>query len=242
MPNKRISELNLHTSLLNTDVLPIVNSNQTKRVLYGSIKENIHSTYNTGSLIQSSSISGSNLIFEKGDSSTYNLDLSQIIPPGLGGQGLGWARYDDGQYTKTSPLTLTSGVSTDLPNDGSTTVETFMNSTKKFYNPTTGRVQMANNGDVYSMVVTFSARPVNANQTHLDLSLSATGTTPYDRVSKSLTFAKGNSVWQNFYEVFNFYGDADFVTNGNKWTITADGGNVSIANVIYFIQRTYTSQ
>jgi len=89
------------------------------------------------------------------------------------------------------------------------------------------------------MFVTFKSKAPNANQTHIDLSLSSTGATPYDRVSKSLTFAKGNNEWEDFYEVFNFYADDDFVTNGNQWKIYADGGNVDVAGVIYFIQKTF---
>jgi len=115
------------------------------------------------------------------------------------------------------------------------------NSTVDFYNPTTKKIQMENVGDVYSVVVTFRAKAPNANQTHIDLSLSSTGITPYDRVSKSLGFIKGNNEWENYYEIFNFYADADFVTNGNQWKIAAIGGDVSVANAIYFIQRTFNA-
>jgi hypothetical protein len=100
---------------------------------------------------------------------------------------------------------------------------------------------MQNVGDVYSMVVTFRAKAPNANQTHIDLFLTSTGATPYDRVSKSLNFAKGNNQWENFYEVFNFYADADFVTNGNQWKIFASGGEVHVSNAIYFIHRTFNA-
>lgn len=107
---------------------------------------------------------------------TKKITYANLMPVGVGGSGLGWARYDDSQYTKVSTL-----------------------------------------------------------------SLSATGATPYDRVSKSLVFAKGNDVWENYYESFHFYADADFVANGNQWRLTADGGPVEIANIIYFIQRTFNA-
>jgi hypothetical protein len=116
-----------------------------------------------------------------------------------------------------------------------------MNSSVDFYNPSTKKIQMENEGDVYSMVVVFEAKSSNANQTHMDLTLSATGATPYDRVSKSILFAKGNDVWENVYESFHFYADADFVANGNQWRLTADSGPVEIANIIYFIQRTFNA-
>jgi len=161
--------------------------------------------------------------------------------PGLGGSGLGWARYDDTQYTTSSFLTVTDGTNVVMPNNAGSSVTTYMNSSVAFYNGTTKKVQTQNEADVYTMIVTFRAKAPNANQTHIDISLSSTGATPYDRVSKSLTFAKGNNQWQNFYESFSFYADADFVTNGNQWKIYAVGGDVDVAGCIYFIQRTFNA-
>jgi hypothetical protein len=162
--------------------------------------------------------------------------------PGLGGSGLGWARYDDTQYTTSSFLTVTAdALAVVLPNNTGNVVNTYINSSLAFYDGTSKKVQMQNVGDVYSMVVTFRAKAPNANQTHIDISLASTGATPYDRVSKSLNFAKGNNQWENFYDVFNFYADADFVANGNQWKIFASGGDVHISNVIYFIHRTFNA-
>ncbi len=161
--------------------------------------------------------------------------------PGLGGSGLGWARYDDTQYTISSFLTVTDGTNVVIPNNAGSSVTTYMNSSVAFYNGTTKKVQTQNDGDVYTMIVTFKAKAPNANQTHIDVSLSSIGATPYDRVSKSLNFAKGNNQWENFYESFSFYADADFVTNGNQWKIYAIGGDVHVASCIYFIQRTFNA-
>ena len=175
---------------------------------------------------------------------TYGSFINNVtgsLPPGLGASGLGWARYDDSTYT-TSSFFQVSGSQVVLPNDGGNLVEeSYMNSTVSFYNTGSQKVQMENIGDVYSFIITFKAKAPNANQTHIDLSLTATGATPYDRVSKSLNFAKGNDIWENFYESFHFYADADFVTNGNQWKINADGGEVDIADIIYFVQRTFNS-
>jgi hypothetical protein len=162
--------------------------------------------------------------------------------PGIGGSGLGWARYDDTQYTTSSFFTVVnSAAAVVLPNNAGYSLTSYMNSSKQFYDGSTKKIQMQNEGDVFSMVITFQAKAPNANQTHIDISLSSTGATPYDRVYKSLVFAKGNNEWENFYEVFNFYADSDFVTNGNQVKIYADGGNVDVAGGIYFIQRTYNA-
>jgi hypothetical protein len=162
--------------------------------------------------------------------------------PGLGGSGLGWARFDDTTYTTSSFFTVTDGAAAVvLPNNAGFSITTYMNSSVSFYNGSTQKIQTQNDGDVYSMVVTFQAKAPNANQTHMDISLASTGATPYNRVSKSLVFAKGNNEWQNFYEVFNFYADTDFVTNGNQFKIDAVGGDINVAGAIYFIQRTFNA-
>lgn len=169
-------------------------------------------------------------------------NITGSLPSGLGGSGLGWARYDDTQYTTSSVYTVTDGAAAVvLPNNSGNTIISYMNSSVNFYEGSTRKIQIENEGDVHTMVVTFKAKTSNSNQTHFDISLSSTGATPYDRVSKSLSFAKGNDTWENFYEVFHFYGDSDFVTNGNQWKVQSSGGNVSIASVIYFIQRTFNA-
>lgn len=155
---------------------------------------------------------------------------------------MGWARYDDTQYTTSSFLTVVDGAAAiPIPNNAGNTVTTYINSVLAFYDGSTKKIQMENSGDVYSMIVTFRAKAPNANQTRIDISLASTGATPYERVSKSLVFSKGNNEWENFYESFHFYADADFVTNGNQFKILAVGGNIDVANTIYFIQRTFNA-
>lgn len=152
---------------------------------------------------------------------------------------LGWARYDDTQYTISSAFTASylNGEYT-LPNNGGNTIETHLHSTISFYNPTTQKIQVENNADVYMCTVTFKAKTPNANACHMRLQLDSTGETPYNRVGKDLFFGKGNDVWHDFHEVFQYYSDDDFVTNGNRWKIEAIGADAYISNVIIFIQRT----
>ena len=86
--------------------------------------------------------------------------------------------------------------------------------------------------------VVFKAKTSNANVAHLRLQLDSTGTTPYSRVGKDLFFGKGNNVWHDYHEVFQWYGDEDFKLNGNRWKVQAFGATIDIANIIFFIQRT----
>lgn len=152
---------------------------------------------------------------------------------------LGWARYDDTQYTTSSVFSLTTlaGEQT-LPNNGGNTIETHLHSTVSFYNSGSQKIQVENSADVYMATVVFRAKTPNANGASIRLQLDSTGATPYERVGKDLFFGKGNDVWHDFHEVFQWYGDDDFVANGNRFKVRAVGHDVSIANTIFFIQRT----
>jgi hypothetical protein len=157
----------------------------------------------------------------------------------LGSGLLGWARYDGTQYTTSSVFTLTTAAGEQpLPNNGGNTIETHLHSTVSFYNSTSNKIQVENNADVYMCTVVFKAKTANANGTSIRVQLDNTTGTPYERVGKDLFFGKGNNTWHEFHEVFQYYADEDFLTNGNRWNIQAFGNTVSIADVIFFIQRT----
>lgn len=197
----------------------------------------------------------SNIIFKAWDLNEHDLytnrDGSHVLIRNYDGQFgyvnvndfgsglLGWARYDDTQYTTSSAFTasVSHGEYT-LPNNGGNKIETHLHSTISFYNETTQKIQVENNADVYMCTVTFKAKTGNANACRLRLQLDSTGDTPYNRVGKDLFFGRGNDTWSDFHEVFQYYSDEDFVTNGNRWKIQSFGADAYISNVIIFIQRT----
>ena len=80
MANKRITELNITTDPQSSDVFAIVNNNETKKVTYGTLRDTIHETYDSGSFLVTSSLDDHTLTFTKGDGSTH----SHLLP---GGQG-----------------------------------------------------------------------------------------------------------------------------------------------------------
>ena len=151
---------------------------------------------------------------------------------------LGWARYDDTQYTTASAFTSSVGTEFTLPNNAGNKIEEHLHSTVSFYNETTQKMQVENEGDVYMCTVTFKAKTPNANACYMRLQLDSTGVTPYNRVGKDLFFGKGNDEWHDYHEVFQYYADDDFVTNGNRWKIQSFGADAYISNIIIFIQRT----
>ena len=156
--------------------------------------------------------------------------------------GQGWARYDDTQYTdqEKSLLVIKDDPAVPLPNNAGFKIETYMNQITPFYDDSQ-KIKPIKEGDAFTMVVTFKASTGNVEQTHMDLALKSLGSTPYERVSKTLKFTKGNNQEQNFYESFKFYADADFIANGNQMTIKAIGDDILVWGVIYYIEKTFNA-
>ena len=149
---------------------------------------------------------------------------------------LGWARYDDGQYTSSNKLSLADGVQVTLPNNANSITRSPEG--YDFFNSVTQKLTAENENDTYVVTVVFKASAANTNSTHLDFQLVNGALTGYERINKSLAFYKGNDTEQNFHEVFQFYADSDFVSNGATLKITADGGIAKVWDIIFFIQRT----
>ena len=161
---------------------------------------------------------------------TRSIQYSDLVP----NQFPGWGRYDDTQYTSASPLSLTDGVVVTLPNNA---LQTVTDTLFQFYDPITQKLNAENIGDVYMITVVFKSKAPNTNTTHLDLTFhSPVG--DFDRLSKSIGYYKGNDTEQNFHNVFQFYADADLVTNGLEVKIKSEGGSAVVYDIIYFIQRT----
>ena len=146
----------------------------------------------------------------------------------------GWARYDDTVYTSSNKLSLSDGVEVIVPNNAGAIYRS--HPSISFYNGT--KVTAVNENDVYSMTVVFRCSAANANQTYLSLHFEGGNGTPYDRIRSDVNFPKGNDVAHDFHGMFQYYADADFVTNGSEWRITANGGTAQIWDIIFFIQRT----
>ena len=152
-------------------------------------------------------------------------------------QGLGWVRWDDGQYTAANKLTIAQDATVTLPNNAAT-ITSYLNTPSVLYNPTTQRVYGIKENDMYIATIVFNASAANAQQAYAELKLEGGNGTPYERLAATINFPRGNDVAHPFHNVFQYYVDADFMTNGNYWTITATGGSIQIWDCIMFIQRT----
>ena len=151
-------------------------------------------------------------------------------------EGLGWARWDDGQYTSASKFTIAQDATETLPNNGAT-ITSYLNTPSALYNPTTKRVYGIKENDLYLATIVFNASAANANSTYGELKLEGGNGTPYERLAATINFPKGNDVAHPFHTVFQYYVDEDFMTNGNFWTITATGGAIQVWDIIMFISR-----
>lgn len=148
---------------------------------------------------------------------------------------LGWCRYDDDQYTPASKLSINDGVEVVIPNNGATTYKSDP-TLADFYDTATQKLVSSKVNDVYIVSVVFKASSSNANQTHLEVSMS--GPAGYERINESIGFYKGNDEEQNIHRVYQYYTDPDFVSNGAQLKVSSVGGNSKIWDVIFFIQRT----
>lgn len=157
-----------------------------------------------------------------------------IVYPQGGKKSLGWTRYDDGQYTSSSKLTLADQVEVVVPNNASTVVRS--DSSLDFYNSTSKKILGINENDVYCFTFTFKVQAPNTNQTHLDWRLVGSG--DIERVSGVIVFHKGNDTEQNEHILVQYYTDSTFVSDGVQLKIQSHGGTAEIWDVIYFIQRT----
>lgn len=151
--------------------------------------------------------------------------------------GLGWARWDDGQYTAANKFTVAQGTIATLPNNAAD-VTWYLNDPLAIYNPSTQRVRGLAVNDTYMATIVFKASAANANATYGELHLEGGNGTPYERLAATINFPKGNDVEHPFHFVFQYYIDADFLANGNYWTVSASGGAIQLWDVIMFIQRT----
>lgn len=172
---------------------------------------------------------------EAGVWTVYDGEWLKLHPQSGVGSGLGWARYDDSTYTSSNKLALALDTEVILPNDAGTVYRSYAG--VDYYNGTTQKVLADAENDTYMMTVVFKCSAPNANQTYLDLHFEGGNGTPYDRITDTITFPKGNDVAHNFHRVFQYYADSNFVSAGSDWKITATGGTASVWDIIFFIQK-----
>ena len=165
----------------------------------------------------------------------WNGEWVKLYPQSGVGSGLGWTRYDDGQYTSASKLSLAQDTEIVFPNNGANIYRSYDGI--DYYNPSTLKVLGDNANDLYMATIVFKASSSNANQCFLRVQLDSVNGTPYERVGIDLSFPKGNDEMHEFHEVFQYYITPDFITNGSQWKITAHGATAQVWDIIFFISK-----
>ena len=177
---------------------------------------------------------GAMVTTESGIWQVYNGAWRKLYPQAGEGTGIGWCRYDDTQYTELNKLQLVDQVTVPMPNNGGNIVRS--QDGIDYYNPATGKIISEAVNNVYVVTVVFKMQAPNANQTHIDFSMSGYG--DLHRVDMVMSFYKGNDTPQNAHSMVQFYTDQDFVDNGANFQIQAHGGTAEVWDIIYFIQKT----
>jgi len=160
-----------------------------------------------------------------------------IVYPQGGSSTLGWARYQDTQYTGVSDATkviLSDGVTVTIPNNAGTTTKS--NASLSFYDNSTQKLNVENVNDVYIITVEFKASASNTQQTHLDLSVENGGV--IENLEMVIPFYKGNDTTQQEHKMMQYYATSSFVSDGATLKIKSHGGAAKIWDIQYFIQRT----
>lgn len=164
----------------------------------------------------------------------FNGEMVKVYPQTSESLGLGWARYDDTEYSSASSYAFTASTPFTIPNNALSKIETHIHSGISYYNGSKVFAEYAN--DVYILTIAFKSKITNANG-YVELYLEGGNGTPYTRVSDMVVFPKGNNVEHTYTKQFQFYADSDVVTNGlSVKMLPSDDGE--IYDVIYFIQRT----
>lgn len=155
--------------------------------------------------------------------------------------GTGWAVYSDNVYTSGSPFVVNSGVTSTLPNNAGSVINSQIPlGVTSFYNSGTSKIIPELNGDSYLINVRFTA--VSSSNTGLaDVSLDIGGAMGViDGQTISMRKGAGNS--QIINVIFDIYSLSTFVSNGGLIKFNSIDGNTSIYNIQYKITRTHKAK
>lgn len=160
-----------------------------------------------------------------------NGEWVQVAPVNNAALQIGWARYDDGQYTSASPYAMVKNLTFVLPNNGAESVDNYA---LNAYNNQTKKLTLEQ-GSTYAITVAFKAY-LDTNNGHADFAFSVSTDADYSNIADVLTFPKGNGVAHVFSKSFNFYCNAAAETSGIQLNFTPSHSG-AIYDIIYFIEK-----
>lgn len=154
----------------------------------------------------------------------------------------GWASYTDTVYTSSSPFTINSGVTSTLPNNAGTVINTQLPSgVSSFYNSATSKFTPSNDGDYYTVTVRFKAQTTAPTAGYLDFGIDIGGALGV-QFKETKIFAKGAGIEHNFSIVVPCYTGSTFIANGGLMKLTSGNGNMTVYDINFQFDRVHKAK
>jgi hypothetical protein len=151
-------------------------------------------------------------------------------------QTTGWALYQDDVYTSGAPFVISAGVTSDLPNNAATIIDTFVPpGVTVLYDGTV--ITPENIGDAYEIRIDFKTS--NNNVSGLADLIIDIGAPVGAIATRTFSFPKGAGTTIDYSTTTAFYSLATFVTNGGTIKINSITGDTSVWDISYTIFRTH---
>ncbi len=161
-------------------------------------------------------------------------DDEQVLYPVPNLRNPGWATYKDTVYTSGSPFAIASGVTSTLPNNAGTIVNTNLpNNTADFYNASTLKLLPSAAGEHYIFTIKFSVVAASGTVNFLEFAIDVGGTLI---AKQTKTLPKG-TVAHNISIVCQVGILDTFITNGGLVKITSGAVNMSYYDIEYQIAK-----
>jgi len=142
---------------------------------------------------------------------------------------VGWARYDDTEYTSEDPYLMTAETEFTLPNNGARANDPY---SLGMYSSPSFDLQA---GSTYALTIAFKAS-MNTNNAHADLNFYCPSDADYANIADVIVFPKGNGIEHVYSRSFNFYANDTLAAEGLQIKFNASHSGI-IYDVIYFIEK-----
>lgn len=154
-------------------------------------------------------------------------------------QTTGWGQYMDDTYTEGSPLSVTEGVTIDMPNDAGVANEDYLpTGVTSFYNGTV--ITPDNEGDAYEISIRFKTKSsVNDGAIRVGLDI---GGSLGEIFSDSRRLVRGTATENSMAFNFTAFSLDTFLSNGGTVKFEAVTGDQSVYDIVFVIVRTHKAQ
>ncbi len=148
---------------------------------------------------------------------------------------LGWAQYNDGQYTEGSPLSISTGVTATLNIDGTNTIKSQLPSgIDDLYDVNTSKVLPVKVGDGFAFSLGFKAKSTSNNGRGSIFIDIGDGSRLFERL---IQFPRGQNIQHPFFFSTNGYQLNNFFANGGIIKYAGEVGTTTIYDITLQVHR-----